>query len=98
VAITLKLTIIDVYSQHVWVDKLKSATTGKTSVKAFGTICNLYTAPETLMTDGGPEFDNKELREECQRRATKLHITPSYSPWVNGLIEGTNAKLLGILK
>ncbi|RXW14873.1 hypothetical protein EST38_g10981 [Candolleomyces aberdarensis] len=89
---------IDVYSQHVWVDKLKSAATGKTTVKAFGTICNLYTAPEALMTDGGPEFDNKELREECQKRGTKLHITPAYSPWVNGLIEGTNSRLLGILK
>jgi hypothetical protein len=50
------------------------------------------------MTDGGPEFGNKELREECQRRGTKLHIAPSCSPWVNGLIEGTNAKLLGIMK
>lgn len=59
---------------------------------------DLYTAPKTLMMGGGPEFDNKELQEECQRWGTKLYITPVYSPWVNGLIEGTNAKLLGILK
>lgn len=50
------------------------------------------------MTDGGPELDNQELREECQKRGTKLHITPSYSPCINGLIEGTNVRLLGILK
>lgn len=89
---------MDVYSQRLWVEKLKSAATGKTSVKGFSTICNLYTKPETLMSDGGPEFDNHELREECENRGTKLHIVAAYSPWVNGLIEGTNSKLLAILK
>ena len=50
------------------------------------------------MTDGGPEFDNEELRAECAKRGTQLEICPAYSPWVNGLIEGTNAILLNRLK
>jgi hypothetical protein len=89
---------MDVYAQRVWVTKLKSAATGKTSRKSYGDICDLFTASETLMVDGGPEFDNKELREECAKRGTKLEICPAYSPWVNGLLEGTNAILLDRLK
>jgi hypothetical protein len=89
---------MDVYSQRVWVTKIKAAATGKSSKKSFNDICDLFTAPETLMTDGGPEFDNDELQAECVKRGTKLQICPAYSPWVNGLLEGTNAILLNRLK
>lgn len=50
------------------------------------------------MMDGGSEFDNRELKEECEHQGTKLHVTPVYLPWVNGLVEGMNKKLLSILK
>ena len=58
---------MDIYAQCVWVTKLKTAATGKSSQKSYGNICDLFTASETLMTDGGPEFDNEELRAECVR-------------------------------
>ena len=89
---------MDVYAQRVWVTKLKTSATGKSSCKSYGDICDLFTAAETLMTDGGPEFDNVELRTECEKRGTKLQICPAYSPWVNGLLEGTNSILLNRLK
>ena len=89
---------MDVYAQRVWVTKLKTSATGKSSRKSYSDICDLFTASETLMTDGGPEFDNEELRMECVKRGTKLEICPAYSPWVNGLLEGTNAILLNRLK
>ena len=89
---------MDVYAQRVWVTKLKAAATRKSSRKSYGDICDLFTASETLMTDGGPEFDNAELRTECEKRGTKLQICPAYSPWVNGLLEGTNSILLNRLK
>jgi hypothetical protein len=89
---------MDVYAQRVWVTKLKTSATGKSSRKSYSDICDLFTASETLMTDGGPEFDNNELRAECVKRGTKLEICPAYSPWVNGLLEGTNSILLNRLK
>ena len=78
--------------------KLKTAATGKSSRKSYSNICNLFTASETLMTDGGPKFDNEELQAECIKQGTKLHICPAYSPWVNSLLEGTNSVLLNRLK
>ena len=89
---------MDVYAQQVWVTKIKTSATGKTSQKSYGDICDLFTASETLMMDRGPEFDNDKLKAECIRQGTKLQICPAYSPWVNSLLEGTNSILLNRLK
>jgi transposase InsO family protein len=88
---------VDVYSQHLWADKLKTAT-ANTTCKSFNNLCTTFTAPDTLMVDGGPEFDNHAVRNACKERNVELRIVPGYSPWVNGLVEGMNAKLLGRLK
>jgi transposase InsO family protein len=89
---------IDVYSQHVSGNALRKAATGKSTRTALTKVCDTYTDPETLMTDGGPEFDNAEVREFCESRGIKLHIVPAYSPWISGLVEGMNKILLGRLK
>jgi hypothetical protein len=88
----------DVYSQHVWADKFKTSATAATTCKTFNNICTTFTAPEAFMVDGGREFDNEAVREACAARNVELRIVPGYSPWINGLIEGMNAKLLGRLK
>jgi hypothetical protein len=90
---------IDVHDQ--WVMKLKSVTTGQTSHRSYSDICHLFMASQTLMVDGGPEFNNKELKEECNKlnkQGATLEICPVYSPWVNGLLQGTNAILPDHLK
>jgi hypothetical protein len=69
-----------VYAQRVWAMKFKSATTDKTLRTSYGNICDLFRASETLLVDGGPEFDNKELRQECTKRETKVEICLSCSP------------------
>ncbi|KAG6806862.1 hypothetical protein H0H92_009810 [Tricholoma furcatifolium] len=38
------------------------------------------------------------VRDFCVSQGTKAHIVSAYSPWVNGLVEGTNKLLLHILK
>ena len=58
---------MDVYSQRVWATKLKTAASAKSSKKSYGDICDLFTTPETLMVDGGPEFDNNELKKRHAR-------------------------------
>jgi hypothetical protein len=91
-------TYMDVYSQYLWVDKMKTAPTGTSTSKAFNRICTTFVNPETLMVDGGPEFDNQNLKTTCETRSIELRVVPGYSLWINGLIEGMNAKLLGVLK
>ena len=89
---------LDVYSQHVSAFKYKKSGTALTTVAALRHIGNIYTDPETFMADGGSHFNNQVVRDFCDSRGIKLHIVAKYSAWVNGLVEGTNKILLGILK
>lgn len=50
------------------------------------------------MTDGGKHFDNSEVSSWCEKHSIKHHITAAYTPWINGLVEGTNKILLTHLK
>jgi hypothetical protein len=52
-------------------------------------------SPEVFMCDSGPEFDNKVVCAYCKSKGIELHILPAMSPWMNGLLEGMNSKLLG---
>jgi hypothetical protein len=89
---------LNTFSQHMWAFKYKTAGTVKTTVKALSTITNNFIAPETFMTDGGMHFDNNLVWEFCNMNQCKHHVTPTYLPWVNGLVEGTNKILLHIIK
>jgi transposase InsO family protein len=55
-------------------------------------------APETFMTDGGSHFDNGDIHAWCTAHDSNHQVVAAYSPWVNGLVENTNRKLLGQLK
>ena len=89
---------LDTFSQHVFGYKYKTAGSAKTTVDSLGRIFHDFAPSETFMSDGGKHFDNKEVRELCKKWGTKTHIVPAYSPWVNGLVEGTNKLLLHTLK
>jgi transposase InsO family protein len=88
---------LDTFSQHVWGDMFKTAGSAKTTNKSIDNICNTYAPPGTFMSDGGKHFNNNEVKNNCTKWGIKLHITPAYSPWVNGLVEGTNKLLLYVL-
>ena len=89
---------VDAFTRHVWAYKYKKSPTGKTTTDSLGDIIRAFVAPNIFMTDGGSHFDNKEVREFCTSHGTKTHVIATYSPWVNGLVEGTNKLLLHILK
>jgi hypothetical protein len=87
----------DVFTRRLWGFKSKAAA-GKNTVNSMKHISQGWTAPDTLMVDGGSHFDCAEVREYCNSIGTKLHVIAVYSPWLNGLLEGHNGILLGVLK
>jgi hypothetical protein len=89
---------LDTYSQHVWGFKYKTAGSAKTMKDSLYTIFQGYAPSETFMSDGGKHFDNNEVRQLCEEWGTETRVVPAYSPWVNGLVKGTNKLLLHILK
>jgi transposase InsO family protein len=92
------LLIMDTFSQYVWGFKLKVHGTAKTTIDGMKTIAHTFRAPETLMTDGGSHFKNGDVRAWCEANEVKHQIVAAYAPWVNGLVENANGKLLGRLK
>lgn len=88
---------LDTFSQHIWGEMFKTAGSTKTTIRLIDNICNMYAPPGTFMCDGGWHFNNNEVKDNCTKWGIKLHITPAYSPWVNGLVEGTNRLLLYVL-
>jgi len=89
---------LDTFSQHIWVTKYKTAGTAKTTIDSLSGIFNTFTAVETFMTNGGKHFDNNAVKEFCTKWTCKHHVVAGYSPWINGLVEGSNKLLLHILK
>jgi transposase InsO family protein len=85
---------IDTYSKFVWVQKLKSAGTGKLTVEGPTTISEGYAPACIFMANGGSHFVNKEVDAYYEKKGIK-HITiPSYAPYINGLCKGVNKILL----
>jgi len=87
----------DVFSQRLFAFKCKSAA-GKNTVDSLRRISQMFRAPWTFMADGGAHFNCDEVRNYCESIGTKLHIVAAYSPWLNGLLEGSNGILLNALK
>ena len=88
---------LDTCSQHVWGDKFKMAGTRKTTIKSLTNIYENFMPAKTFMSDGGRHFDNTEVDKFCSKWGGKYHVVAAYSPWINGLVEGTNRILLYIL-
>jgi len=89
---------LDTFSQHVFGYMYKTAGSAKTTIDSLNRTFSTFAPWETFMSDGGRHFDNKEVREFCDKWGTKTHIVAAYSPWVNGLVEGANKLFLHILK
>ncbi|VDC04527.1 unnamed protein product, partial [Peniophora sp. CBMAI 1063] len=89
---------VDVYSQHVWGFKYKTAGSAKTTSAALTTIFRDFLPADTFMSDGGKHFKNAEVRSVCEEWGTTPHVISAYSPWVNGLVEGSNKIFLHVIK
>ena len=88
---------LDTCSQHVWGYKFKTHGTATTTNRSLDDIFHSFAPPEVFMADGGKHFKNREVADNCERWGTRLHTVAAYSPWVNGLVEGTNKLLLYVL-
>ena len=88
---------LDTFTQHVWGYKFKTAGTGKTTVKSLNDIYSGFAPAEVFMSDGGKHFKNNEVQQCCEKWGSRHHVVAAYSPWINGLVEGTNKILLYVL-
>lgn len=89
---------MDVYSQKVFGFKFTTYGTTSTTISSLDRIRRTYRMPEVFMADGGSHFLGHDVAEWCTQHGSRYQQVAAYSPWVNGLLEGTNGKLLAWLK
>jgi hypothetical protein len=89
---------LDTFSQHTWTFKFKTLGNAKSMIESLKGIFSAFAPSETFMADGDKHFNNNAVRTFCESRRCKLHMVAAYSPWVNGLVKGTNKLLLHVLK
>ncbi|KAG5649711.1 hypothetical protein H0H81_002397 [Sphagnurus paluster] len=88
---------LDTCSCHLWGYKFKTHGSSATTKKSLGDIFYTHAPAKTFMADRGGHFASNEVAEFCEKWGTKVHTVAAYSPWVNGLVEGTNKLLLYVL-
>ena len=49
--------------------------------------------PEEIRSDNGSEYINAELKHLCNYFELNFKPSTTYSPWTNGLVEGTNRRI-----
>ena len=90
---------LDTFSQHLWVTKFKMAGTAKTTIDSLKGILHNFSAPETFMTDRDHTLKTLPSKSFVHNgRAHTMLSQHMYSPWINGLVEGTNKLLLHVLQ
>ncbi len=57
-----------------------------------------YTTPRVLLSDNRTEFKNQILQDICNQFSIKQTFITGHHPASNGLVEGTNRKVLEILR
>ncbi|TFY74308.1 hypothetical protein EWM64_g9704 [Hericium alpestre] len=88
---------LDTFFQHIWAFKFTVSGSAKTMMSCLHNIFQNFVPPETFMSDNGSHFKNAEVRAFCEKWKVKHHVIATYSPWVNGLVEGTNKLLIHVL-
>ena len=83
-----------------WVEGRALASTTSSRIKSFlwqDIVCR-YGVPRAIITDGGSNFDNRELDEFCEEHNIEHRLISVYNPQSNGQIEVTNRTIKDGLK
>jgi hypothetical protein len=96
--LTIIIIIIIRWSRWCRLVPAKSTAAAETAQLFLDHWVAVHGPPATILTDGGPEFNNQLLRQICQRLSMDLHITTASHPQSHGLVERVNASLQGILR
>jgi hypothetical protein len=89
---------MDVYSQKIFGFKFTTYGSTTMTITSLNRIQQMYRMPKVFIADGGSHFAGAAVGEWCIEDNSWYQQVAAYSQWVNGLLEGTNGKLLSRLK
>ena len=91
------LTIVDVFSRKVWVEKTKDKE-ASTIASAFNRAINRAgISPKYLISDRGTEFQG-DFSAYCKENEIAQRFNRAYSPEANGIVERANREVRKLLR
>ena len=78
--------LIDAGSKWIEAETMRSTTTAAT-LKKLSSWFSKYGFPQTIHTDGGPQFVNAQFEKTMKEWGVKHTVSPPYSPISNGAAE-----------
>lgn len=92
------LIIVDYFSKMLLARPLKSKAMAEVVPALFEAVSNSGRWPDAICSDKGKEFDNHEMRAQCDTYNVKFHMTSGYHPQSNGQAEKGVASFKQMLK
>lgn len=90
------MVVVDVFSRHVFLSKLKRKEASDTTAAFRGIINRNGVSPDHLLSDNGTEWLG-DFEQFCTENHIKQHFTRSYSPEANGVTERMNKEIRKIM-
>ncbi|XP_054284286.1 uncharacterized protein K02A2.6-like [Macrosteles quadrilineatus] len=81
------LILVDSRTKWVELFYMSSKTTSLKTIERLRTCFAAYGLPQTIVTDGGPQFTSSEFKEFLTTNGIHHVLTPPYHPASNGLAE-----------
>ncbi|CEH15969.1 FOG: Transposon-encoded proteins with TYA, reverse transcriptase, integrase domains in various combinations [Ceraceosorus bombacis] len=91
------LVIADYGSRFIWTF-LCAHKRGQDVLHALSHLRDRWTLPAVIITDNGSHFDNADVGDWLQEHHVQHRLSPSYAPWVNGLVERDNGLIVQMLR
>lgn len=91
------LVCVDYFSNYTLVDRLQGTSSGCT-IKLIKKHFMRYGIPEEVVSDGGPEFDNKMMRELAHKYGFRWNPCSPEMPNSNRIAESTVKQIKCIIK
>jgi hypothetical protein len=92
------LVAIDYFTK--WVEAASYANVTKKVVVRFiknQLICH-YGVPSKIITDNGSNFNNKMMKQMCEKFKIEHHNSSSYIPKMNGVVKAANKNIKKIIQ
>ena len=91
------LVVVDYFSRFIEVQEMTS-TTAVNIIKVLKSMFSRYGIPAVLLTDNGPQFDCKEMRDFATAYNFTHTTSSPYYPQANGLAERSVKTIKDLLK
>lgn len=92
------MTVVDVFSRKVWLEKLKMKFSFNARDALKRIIQRAKVAPAHIISDGGSEFIGEAMAKYCREENIRQRVTRTYAPQANAIVERMNRSVRKLIR